>query len=521
MKKTLSALVGSLIGIGLLLTIAAVYPEIPTTDYTFGFMTNETAASARTYLGLPSGGVLPYTMVGTNLTAGVLPFVGTYKTNLIDGPAITSAGSNFVILANTNAMLAYLGINNIVVTNRGNGVPLLDTNDNSTIWLKSLTNDDTTVTLTDRGTNIGIKVASTFYAGAMHTNGAAFAQYQVPKAADTSGTNYMPSGMIGDSTGTNMNVLGAFHAHTVTGTNGLTPGSFTVATLPASAVTGTMLYCSDTVTVAGTGGIVWFDGSVWRTKRNNIQATADVPTYILRCYGAQVNDWSATSFIQTWNLISVSTAPVIGVVTGGGTGPSFGSWSIDTVYGSYGTFGHGTAVDGYSRRYGLGLRSLAAGDYYSCGGVYDVSALCNNTDKYWALTGLVSTTTTNFPVTGAFFLYDMQTNSHTAIASAGIAYTNNWICVQCQASSYAYADSGLPVSTSVWGRLMLITTTDGTTFYTNGVACATITTAGTIPTTALYANKTEIYKTAGTLERRLNECFPMLHVRRATAITLP
>lgn len=108
-KKTLLVLSGATIGAAVLLMTAAVSPEIPTTDYTFGFMTNETAASARAYLGVSAGGALPYTMVGTNLTAGVLPFVGTYKTNLMDGPAITTLASNAISQSTAAAFANIIG----------------------------------------------------------------------------------------------------------------------------------------------------------------------------------------------------------------------------------------------------------------------------------------------------------------------------------------------------------------------------------------------------------------------------
>lgn len=517
MKKTLSALVGSLLGIGLLLTIAAVYPEIPTTDYTFGFMTNETAASARTYLGLPSGGVLPYTMVGTNLTAGTLAFVGTYKTNLIDGPAITSAGSNFVILANTNAMLAYLGINNITVTNRGNGIALLDTNDNSTIWLKSVTNNDGSLTLTDNLTNIDFKMSG-LYKGSLAVTNALTANTIVA-------TNGGTLGPLATS-GTNATLTGSFSANTVTGTNGLTPGSFTVATLPASAPAGTMLYCSDAVTVAGTGGIVWFDGSVWRTKRNNIQATADVPTYILRCYGARINDVSALSTI----MIGIGpaapagqwTLPLFNAASGTGAAAA-GETAINSSYGSIGNYQTGTATNGYYYQRSVGFPAMALGEYYCDAGNFYVSNLSDSDEVYWFYFGLDGNNTQTWPVSGAGFAYDAALCNVTGISGTA---TNNWICVSGKASTYDYHDSGLPVSTSssTFNRLLVIATTTSITFYTNGVPCYTNATANTIPTVALWSHKRIITKSGGavgTANRVVREVFPLVHVRRATAYTLP
>lgn len=96
-------------------------------------------------------------------------------------------------------------------------------------------------------------------------------QYRVPKATDTTGTNYGPSGMIGDATGTNMNVLGKFTADNIQTTNGIVPLSVGTSKLVRTDSTGKLAPVTigtgvsfDGTTLTGTGG-----GGVGSTTQTN------------------------------------------------------------------------------------------------------------------------------------------------------------------------------------------------------------------------------------------------------------
>lgn len=294
---------------------------------------------------------------------------------------------------------------------------------------------------------------------------------------------------------------------------------FTTANLPAGVAVGYQTYCTDCLTPWGAGDRVEWDGTVWRTLRVKVLATTNVATYMLSCATNRIVQFTSKSDIAFQPIFATAVsgnAFVPAVFGSGGTGGAAGNGGVNAV-GNFIALTGGSAA-AYGRVNGALFNVLQTGDAYYCGEDVAVSAIPDGTDNYMDWKGLVSTTTTNYPVEGAYFLYDRY-NASGVVSNATFTatWTNNWICVTAHSASYSFVDSGLAASTltTAPNRLDVIATPTEATFYTNGVICATINTQ--LPTTALWANSVEHLKTLGSTARTLNFFNRRFHVRRGTA----
>jgi hypothetical protein len=274
-----------------------------------------------------------------------------------------------------------------------------------------------------------------------------------------------------------------------------------LATIQAIAPTGTnrtVAMCSDVVTPYGiTNAYIYYDGSNWRTVKENIKATTDIPTFMLNCYEAGFNGVSSkgqityTSSIQNGNN-SFTFVRTYSTANGGTTGnygwlAVMGSAAYDRITTSAGSATWGTGFYGPAK---------GANRYIGQGMFVTHDAQCDATDTYWSWIGFRNGFTTTFPTDCVLFLYDRYKSVYTGTA------TNNWIATTGASSSYTFVDTGFPVAvtTSTVGRLYLSFTNGAALFYTNGVLAATITT--TLPTVNMYVGGASIVRTAGTSNAR-------------------
>ncbi len=187
-------------------------------------------------------------------------------------------------------------------------------------------------------------------------------------------------------------------------------------------------------------------------------------------------------------------------------------------YGDVASLATGTTTTGGAAVYSLSEPPLLANYYYCSGGVMGPANLCDGTDTYWAAMGIDSGISTVYPTSGAFFVYDMyNANSIVSNATFSATWTNNWIAVCANGSTYTNVDTKLPViaSSTPTNRFLVIATTTAIFYYTNGVLSATITNA--TPTVNLYMAKAIMKKTAtgaGTTSRNLLISTPWIHVRQ-------
>ncbi len=153
-------------------------------------------------------------------------------------------------------------------------------------------------------------------------------QYRVPKAADTTGTNFIGSGMIGDSTGTNMNVLGTFTADNIRTTNGIIPlsignskivrtdstGKLTPVTI-GSGITfdGTTLSSSATATATNIPSVIGFT-----TDGGGSTVTTGAKAYIIARTGGTITGWNITAVgssptctIDVWKIATGTALPTV------------------------------------------------------------------------------------------------------------------------------------------------------------------------------------------------------------------
>ncbi len=294
------------------------------------------------------------------------------------------------------------------------------------------------------------------------------------------------------------------------------PTSYTVSTLPASAVVGQQVYCSDMLTPWGTGGIVQWDGTTWRDPRTGVYATTTMANYIFDCATNSITRYTPLSDIDISTLYGTAgPAYEKGFSKGAGL-------TLDTGISTSGIFARitsGASANTYTMASGYAVPIATAGHTYACGGQLTVYAQCDGTDTYFAWYGFsASFSATNLPPQNFIgFLYDRW---NLAGRSSPGSSTNNWICLTSKAGSTTYTDSGLAVTASMdpttWDRLSIIWTTTGAVFYTNGVQCASHDTT-TLPTSGqYYANEIAIVKHAGTNVRYLHLLHPWFHHRWAS-----
>lgn len=283
--------------------------------------------------------------------------------------------------------------------------------------------------------------------------------------------------------------------------------TFTTANLPLLGVTNSSVIATDTLTPFGVGARVIWDGSVWRTHER-IAATTSMPTFMFGTLAVGYRGNTPRSDVSFNPTPITSTFNSPRLTASSGTGATYSFLTLNSTHGLFQGLAAGTTATGVTRAYGATHPALATGDTYGSGGVYYVSAVPDGTDNYWATVGIESGILATYPVNGAFFLFDsFNANSH------GQAYTNNWICVTGNGSSYSYADSGVTVSTTPV-KLAVICTTTSALFFTNGVQCASITT--TLPDSVMVPTKAIMQKTLGSNSRTLAEANTWSHMRRAS-----
>lgn len=269
-------------------------------------------------------------------------------------------------------------------------------------------------------------------------------------------------------------------------------------------------YSSDVITSKGTGGYVRWDGSAWFTWED-VAVTADVTQYILNAVAARLNRATPKSTILCSPAITTyyqtGVPRTILATLNGSMGVSFArSWGVIEGITT------GTLTNGYCIAHGP-PEVWSSFDFFGCGGSYSVDTASDTTETYNLVVGIGHFLASGYPSDGAFFLYDVQgTRGH------GIAATNNWICVTAGASSYTYADSGLPVTIGSTAKddLGVILTGGSAKFYTNGVLCANIATTLPVSSTVLELNQVQMMKrnaVTGTTSRTAYESRPWTHIR--------
>lgn len=312
-----------------------------------------------------------------------------------------------------------------------------------------------------------------------------------------------PSRILTNAEANTVTINNAVNATVFRATQGLDPGILTVATLPEPQP-GQTCWASDVITSRGSGGIVTYDGSNWRT-RDGVIATANLYQWFLnaRAVGliAQTpvgfTHFGSEMFSAQWSLLNSS-----------GAGTPAGSLGFNNgvnVYGSYANLTTSTDAAGTGRGLGFLLNAATSTDTNAVGCSAAATYLCDGTDKYWCTIGLdsLNTSVTAWPTNGAFFAYDMyNVNSIVSNATFSATWTNNWIAVSSKAATFSYNDTGLPVTTdnTAPNRLVLAYSLSEIVWFTNGVACVTNATAGSIPTVSMSPHY-QIQKTAGTTSR--------------------
>lgn len=391
-----------------------------------------------------------------------------------------------------------------------NGLELLNVPTNRLLMTAadhSVTNADSSTSSFSAWTN-----AATVFSGEANKYIGADGLPHVFPSTNTLGANWSPNGSFdsdlnGIATVVQINASNSLQG-IITVSNQMGFQGIAAASLPTGVAAGYQTYCTDALTPWGVGDRVEWDGSVWRNLRSRVATTADLTTFVFNCVAAAVN-------IQTPRSDVGFSSWVIGQAAGAfsrqfsGIGTSSGGAATTIASGAVQTLATGTTTTGSMRAMGPLFPAMVAGDTYCTGMAASVSNFADGTDNFWSLHGFITANGAGFPTTGAFFLYDKyNATGHNQ------SYTNNWICVTANSSSYTYADSGLAVTagTSVVPKLGIIANTTGVTFYTNQVACASIST--TVPAAQLFSACSLIVKTSGTASRSENEMFPWFHVRR-------
>jgi len=265
--------------------------------------------------------------------------------------------------------------------------------------------------------------------------------------------------------------------------------SYTVANLSAAS-TGTQVWCSDMLTPWGTGGMVYYDGVVWRDVTTRIRATTSVPQLLLNAYSigyiahtpslvAEIaDDWFAVPpwFVESGTVWSSGGSELNALRLNDSAGGSSYGMVQSTSY----------SVQSTSDFLLMGT---------CCSMLADAAA---GESVYWLFGYLKGGP--SMPSDVACFVYDKNKVSPVASQITGAA-TNHWQCVTATSGTYAVVDSGLtPTFGGSFQQLaVLVNPGVSAVFYTNGVACATNT--SDLPTG--YLNPTaSIFSPAGTATTR-------------------
>lgn len=294
---------------------------------------------------------------------------------------------------------------------------------------------------------------------------------------------------------------------------------YSVATLPNPLNVYALFACTNVVTSRGIGDLVKWDGVEWKTSENVTPSTT-ILEFILNAKLAGLNSITPISRIQFTSDHFYQGNSVAGRSYNAlGTGALAAGFAANDN-GSYLGFNTGITAVGYGHAAGTFCPIMAAGVYIGVGGQYSFSVLPDNADIYFAIAaGATSLNTTNIPVSGAFFLYDMF--NVTGIGLTTNPGSNNWVAVSIESPGvFSSTDTGLEptIVTTVPQKLLTVLTTTAVYFYTNNVLAVTMSDGTKIPTVGLYDRRAGIFKSGGsvgTTARAMNEWTPYVHTRHS------
>jgi len=243
-------------------------------------------------------------------------------------------------------------------------------------------------------------------------------------------------------------------------------------------------------------------------------------------YSGQSSMMSGWYAVDELNPVNCGGWPRVSWNNGAGANGA-GANNGTAAFGTIGFIGTGTAAGGNAGNNSFGVAAFASGDFVAFGGGYAGSApSTNGVNQFWATAGLSSQVSQPYPSNAAFFLYDPGN-----VFGLTTGSTNDWMCVEGKAGSYASADSGYPfsVSTTTPSDLLVIGTSTNVMFYTNilaggftnieSVRCAQL--SSQIPAAVMYGATSIENTNTTTATRLLQELGPRMYARRGTARSTP
>lgn len=350
--------------------------------------------------------------------------------------------------------------------------------------------------------------------------------------SDTTGTNITQSSGVTTSGNTNLTATGY-----ITGNYGLVPGSFTVANLWAisSPATGKILYCTDCYTPEGTGGMVYYDGSIWRLQGNG--GSGIIATTTNRDYAMS---WAQHSPVQrmttTWESMVDGDSGGIGGNTSGngyfaanegasGTGASvtvLAPGSTNSIYRilalDVGTSTTGNAfVLPVSKGTAIQIQNLQF--CYIEVGNYNTH-VPDGTHVAWEFVGLSSATTAG--TTCAGMLYD-PTNVWTF--NAGTLNNAEFVLANgAGVTNYAFSTAPVKVSsgtTATWDTYGMLFELGQATFFTNGVMFGSPVAIGNYYPTNTAVNVVFMAGSTTANAASTSFAFPRIHVHTRNRAAFP
>lgn len=315
---------------------------------------------------------------------------------------------------------------------------------------------------------------------------------------------YVAAGLVG----INGDLGGNVTAPTTVTTTNLDLGYTTTTSLSAPGANKTRIYwASDVLTSSGSGGLVFYDGSNWRTLADNVIATTVASNWCVQALSTL--GYARTPLVFALGAEQWDGAAFLGLggFSQGGSGAGSGPGATSGAMSSY--VRTGTTSTGYAFDYILSYNA-AAGDVIAES--IRISSLTgtNNTDKAWVFFGDCNTYTASYGAESAGFLWDVSN-----VTGDNSGASPNWLCVTRHSGSSTVVDSGLAVSTNgVAVTLSMNLTVGGTVyFFTNHVACAN--SATPLPTGLLDRAQLTAVNNSGALNHYVYWTHRGLAIRKA------